>query len=117
MLKKLNFPVEKMMTMTHAIRGAANSDLDVMGAILVILELNGKMSRFIMYICRNEKSVIYSRTTLRQLGLIKEDFCSPNPAACERRSAVCRCPTRTLPPPLPTEMPLPGVEENCEQLE
>ena len=117
LLKKLNFPVEKMMTMTHAIRGAANSDLDVMGAILVILELNGKTSRFIMYICRNEKSVIYSRTTLRQLGLIKEDFCSPNPAACERRSAVCRCPTRTLPPPLPTEMPLPGVEENCEQLE
>merc|ERR1712239_102846 len=117
LLKKLNFPEEKMMTTSHAIRGAANSDLDVMGAILVRLELNGRTARFIMYICRNEKSVIYSKTTLKQLGLIKEDFSSTDSAACERRSAVCRCPTRTLPPPLPTEMPLPGVEENREQLE
>merc|ERR1712239_121523 len=102
LLKKLNFPEEKMMTTSHAIRGAANSDLDVMGAILVRLELNGKVARFIMYICRNEKSVIYSKTTLKQLGLIK-DFTSPDQASCEQRSAVCNCPTRTLPPPLPTE--------------
>merc|ERR1712082_8307 len=93
LLKKLNFPEEKMMTTSHAIRGAANSDLDVMGAILVRLELNGRTSRFIMYICRNEKPVIYLRMTLRQLGLMKEDFTSPDPAACERRSAVCMCPT------------------------
>ena len=35
LLEKLNFPIEKMMMTDHAIRGAANSDLDVMGAILL----------------------------------------------------------------------------------
>ena len=38
LLKKLNFPPEKMMETSHAIRGAANSDLDVMGATLLRLE-------------------------------------------------------------------------------
>ena len=43
LLEKLNFPIEKMMMTDHAIRGAANRDLDVMGAILLRVELGGKL--------------------------------------------------------------------------
>ena len=59
LLRKLGFPEEKMMQTDHNIIGAANSDLDVMGAVLLRAELNGNVSRFIMYICRNEKSTIF----------------------------------------------------------
>ena len=117
LLEKLNFPIEKMMMTDHAIRGAANSDLDVMGAILLRVELGGKVARFMMFICKNEKTTIFSRTTLRQLGLIKDDFATPAQASCESRSAVCNCPSRTLPHPLPTEMLFPGVDGNREKLE
>ena len=48
-----------MMQTDHNIIGAADSDLDVMGAVLLRAELNGNVSRFIMYICRNEKSTIF----------------------------------------------------------
>ena len=70
-----------------------------------------------MFVCKNETWTIFSRTTLRQLGLIKDDFAAPEKSSCEKRSAVCNCPSRTLPPPLPTEMPFPGVDENREKLE
>merc|ERR1712082_527961 len=77
LLRKLNFPPKKMLVMSHAIRGVANSDLDILGAILLRVEHDGKEARMIMYICRNEKSTIFSRTTLEQLGLIKPEFAQP----------------------------------------
>ena len=48
-----------------------------MGAILLRVELEGKVALFMMFICKNEKTTIFSRTTLRQLGLIKDDFAAP----------------------------------------
>ena len=116
LLKKLNFPVEKMIKTSHAIWGAGNSDLDVMGAVLLRLEFRGKVARVIMYICRNEGSTIFSRTTLRQLGLIKEDFVS-EPTSCESHVSGCNCPIRASPPPLPTKMPFAGISKNRENLE
>ena len=47
------------MQTNHAIRDAADSDLDVIGAVLLRVELDGKVARFIMYICRNEKTTIF----------------------------------------------------------
>ena len=60
----MNFPLEKMMETDHSIRGAADSNLDVMGAVLLRVELDGKVARFIMYICRNEKT----RVTRGEVG-------------------------------------------------
>ena len=107
LLHKLNFPPEKRMQTSHAIRGTADSNLDVMGAVLLRMELDGKEERFIMFICRNEKSTIFSRTTLRQLRLIAEDFAKLSSSSSDSQVSGCNCPTRTLLPPLPMEMPFP----------
>ena len=103
LLEKLNFPVEKLLKTSHAIRGATNSDLDVVGAILSHLEWDGKRARCIINIFRKEGTQIFSQTTLRELGMIPENFAKLSYISNSRVTG-CHCPTRTSPTSIPTVM-------------
>ena len=70
-----------------------------------------------MYICHNEKATIFSRMTLRQLGMIGEEFAKLPPTRVESCISGCYCPTQTGPPPLPTKMPFPSNDDNRANLE
>ena len=69
LLDKLRLPPEKML-MTDI--------MDIMGAVLVDIKRDGRVAHCILYICSNERVRVLSRTTLRQLDMIQDNFANPD---------------------------------------
>ena len=115
-LSALGCELDEMLKSSHGIRGICYVRLDVLGAILVKLQANGRMARMMIYISKQEMVLLLSQTVLKRLGFIKEDF-----PATESKTAssakVCHFPRRSETPPLSAQLPCLATEENRAQLE
>ena len=117
---------------------ANNQGINILGA--VILRISGRDSHGkviethqITYVTDNSDKLFISKEACISLGMIPESFPTigevrgsmtnsaadskePNHQSTQNISQECSCPKRTLPPPLPKDIPYPPIEENREKL-
>ena len=128
-LSTLNCPASYMLKTHHPINGITGDSLDVMGALLLKLEMEGRETRVVMYICRNASGIFLSQTALKQLGVLPLDFpaadsfpastshCDATAAPTHGTHAKCGCPSRTDTPDLPDKIPFEGTDDNRQALQ
>ena len=63
-----------MLMTDHNICGAGNIVRDIIGAVLVNIERDGRVARCLLYFCSNEQTRVLSQTTLTQRGMIRANF-------------------------------------------
>ena len=111
---------------------AANkSSISVLGTIILRLKSTASKRETIQmtYITGNVSKLFLSLEACIELGLLHDSFPSipkaisdsvhevTNVNSTPEEDRPCRCPTRSLPPPVPTTLPLPATEENRTKLE
>ena len=99
--------------------GMTNARAEILGALLVQITLGNRISRVMMYICKEESGVILSESCVKDLGLLPENF--PDQTSMSQSNATptteCHCPRWTVTPPLPEKIPFPATKENRSKLE
>ena len=126
-LTTLKVPESYLLKTKHRITGISSTSLDVKGALVVLIQVEGRRTQQIVYVCKNVKGIYLSHSALKDLGAIPEDFpiadsfpMTTKVNVCremENRRAKCGCPVRAATPELPDEMPYPSTSENQEKLE
>ena len=128
-LELLKCPDNYLVPTSHKIHGITDTDLDILGAILLRIDCEGRSTRQIVYVSSNTTGLFLSETALKDLGVLSHDFPKGNSfpmsvrsssATCENTSdgmAPCGCPTRAATPALPSEIPFEGIKENRGKLE
>ena len=126
---KVGLKKKDLIPVVSKMKGANKSDLGVLGAVFLEFRLASNTdiwTREMCYVCDSLDDTYLSREALKQLGCISPSFPSPNiqsvsgigeietsiPAATEH---ICSCPKRSLPPPLPTDLPE-GIGEDPDAL-
>ena len=135
-LHKLGVTKRELIPLSNGISAADNSGLGLLGGVLV--DISGKaedgtifITKQLCYIAENIDCLFLSRQACRELGIIGEDFpaigsCSKNSPTLASMSTPspssddsprpCSCPPRSLPPPVPSELPYPPTLDNVERL-
>jgi hypothetical protein len=140
-IHRLGLQKHDLIPVTMQMHAANNKGINILGA--VILRLSGKdpsgnpvETRQIVYVTDNSNKFFMSREACVALGMITKNFPtigevagSSNDAANATEDTVsracskngtnieCKCPRRTLPPPIPSKLPYPATEENRGKLE
>ena len=131
-LSSLKCPSSFLLKTRHRINGITKDGLDVMGALLIRITAGGRVTKQIMYICRNTSGVFLSQTALKQLGIIPNNFpeadsfptaTSQSYTTCTQQHlqkqarAKCGCFARTTTPDLPEKIPFDATEANRPALQ
>ena len=131
-LNNIGCPVEYLVPTSHQIVGITDSLLDITGAVLLRIEVAGKVTRQMVHVSKNTRGLYLSETALKELGLLSEDF--PNPSvstasSTEERSestlhaSACSedahtpCVKRTPAPSRPDTIPFAPTKENLPKFE
>ena len=115
----------------HRIVGITNSSLDISGALLLRIEVAGKITRQMVHVSKNTQGLYLSEKAMLDLGLLPKDFpgVSKSHAAPEAReshssSAAVSCDEgdvpcieRTPTPDIPDKLPFPATKENLPKFE
>ena len=135
LLKLLHCPERYLLKTSHRIHGVTGTNLDVLGSLLLRIEVNGRVTKQVVYVSRNTRGIYLSERALRDLGVVPQSFPAsslPVPAASETASHVkegtsgttlgqkrapCGCLERSTVPLPPDKMPYPATEANREQIE
>ena len=108
--------------------------IEIIGAIIIRLsgfdiQGNSHETTQICYVSNKIKGMYLSEHGCKQLGIIPESFPSVGAVNSDNDVAAssstrppstrdtCNCPRRTMPPPLPTSVPLPPIDNNRGKLE
>lgn len=73
-LRAIGCPDEYMIPTKHQIVGITSSDLGIVGAVCLKIQLNGACSRQLVYISEKVQGFFISEGTLKDLGIISQDF-------------------------------------------
>ena len=131
LLRKLHLSKSDLIPVTMLMHAANNKGIKIIGALP--LRLSGTSttgseltSRQIVYFTDSTDKIFLSKQACRDLHIISKHFpsvgealgtsdtLSPQDYGIARE---CHCPTREMPPKLPSELPYPPTEENREKLE
>ena len=136
-IHRLGMKEEDLIPVKMKMHAANNRNINILGA--VILRLSGKdkhghilETRQITYVTDNTDKMFISREACIQLGLIAENFPTIGEADNNCKSDIvthisshnsvstipkeCDCPKRTLPPPIPKNLPYHPLEKNKMKL-
>ena len=82
-LKKLSIPERYLIPTCHRIIGITDTHLHIMGALLLEMEYNDRVTRQMVYISSNSGGLYLSETACKELGLIDRNFpkCDPSTSA------------------------------------
>ena len=126
-LEQIGCPESYLVPTSHRIVGITTSSLDIVGAVFVRIEVNGRISRQMVHISRNTHGLYLSEKTLVDLGVVHVDFPSPvhqtethssaNAAACCDEGDGSTCLEREPPPERPESLPFPPTVENIPKFE
>ena len=104
--------------------GADNSDIELLGAVFVIITdtQTGRETKQVLYVCNKAASLILSLEACADLGLVSPDFPATEPSIASIRAGKkpdcdCKCPVRVMAPDVPSELPLEPTPENVPRLE
>ena len=120
-LSTIGCPREYIVSTKHRIVGITKSGLNIIGAIFLRIEVNGKTSRQMVYISEKVEGLFLSEEALKDLGVIDTNFpagSTTNAASCSSDSSAseCNCSARTTTPERPSELPFPATPENVGKL-
>ena len=105
LLQALNCPRQYLVRTRHRIQGVTGDGLQIMGTLLLQIELGERSTRQVVYITKNTSGLYLSETALRDLGLIHPEFRLLHPFVdTERKATVTvRPPSVPLSPSLLTQ--------------
>lgn len=133
LLEQIGVPESYLVPTRHRIVGITNSALDISGALLLRIEVAGKITRQMVHVSRNTHGLYLSERAMLDLGLLPEGFpgisksqaapesvenCSRSTSAaasCDEDDALCV--ERTPTPDIPEELPFPATKENLPRFE
>ena len=124
-IEQIGCPLEYLVPTTHRIIGITASSLEIVGSVLLRIEIDGKVSRQMVHISKNCHGLYLSEQALVDLGIIPSSFPHPptSAAATYPETACCKegvstpCVTRTKTPDRPAKMPFAPTKENVPALE
>ena len=123
MMHILGVKKSELIPVTMQMRAINKNSVEILGAILLRISImdNGNLyeTAQVVYITSSTDKFYLSFEACIELGLISKDFPSVVEAASitsPTETRECNCPKRSLPPPLPTKLPLPATEENVPKL-
>lgn len=106
---------------------AVNSEnIQIVGAMLLHLSgrnPNGELleTRQVCYISPDTRNMFLSREACVDLGIISRSFPIIGESEAANMASTtdipCDCPTRSMPPPMPTSLPFPATADNRDRLE
>ena len=126
-LESIGCPQSYLIPTSHQIIGITSSSLDLLGAVMIRFDHNGKTARQMVHISSKLHGLYLSNTALKQLGLLSEDF--PHSAASvlsaqeKNNDMECdgcgsgECIGRTPPPERPNGLPFAPTKENLPKFE
>ena len=103
------------------VNAANNRRIPLLGGVFLDLELNGKVSKQLVYVTNEVHCLFLSQKACRDLCIVTDEF----PKQVAKCTAVndenesgekCTCPKREL-PPTPPALPCPATPENAGRLE
>ena len=131
-LEDVGCPESYLIPTSHSIVGITAAPLGIIGAVLLRIEINGKVTRQMVHISSNlhGRSLYLSRSACRELGLITDEFPAPaisSSAAAAQSVGPCEggcldddpsafCPLRAPTPDPPAKIPFPPTRENVIHL-
>ena len=134
-LEQIGIPESYTVPTKHRIVGITNSSLDISGAVLLRIEVAGRITRQMVHVSRNTRGLYLSEKALLELGLLPNGFpgvsksqAAPvdEPSSVDSRptsaAASCDeddipCLERTTTPDIPEKLPFPATKENLPQFE
>ena len=138
-IQRLGLSKRDLIPVTMHMYAANNHGIKILGAVILRFSgpsKSGKVleTRQITYVTNDSNKIFLSREACTELGLITESFPTVGEAADQLRTISppqqtpistaqnhttipCNCPRRQLPPPKPTQLPLPATEANRARLE
>ena len=133
-LRSLGLSEEDLIPCDMTVCGANNSNIKVMGALLVefshihqpVTSIRPAISKQIVYICEGVVGALLSLEACIDLGLVEERFPHTSVSTCVSSSEAsppkkkagcdCKCPLRSVAPDVPKEMPMDPTAENIPRL-
>ena len=125
-IEQINCPESYLVPTSHRIIGITASSLNIIGSVLLRIEVGGNVSRQMVHISRNCRGLYLSETALSDLGLIPQTFPDPpgtlahaaTPATpCCTDETTGPCIERTPTPDRPSVIPYAPTPENIPALE
>ena len=110
----------------HGLISASQTQLNVLGAVLIQLQSGSRFTKQMLYICDNVQGAYLSESAQIDIGIIPKNYPNtmshvasnvPDNAINTDTIAPCGCPRRQAPPPIPTNPPFPPTEENQEKIQ
>ena len=121
-MQKLGIKQRHLIPTCHRIIGITDTRLKILGVVMLQIELNGNLTRQMVYISSNSSGLYLSETALKELGVIDKGFPNSTPTNCsatkpdDEKGDSCKCIPRVDAPERPSEIPFPPTEENVEKL-
>ena len=128
LLEKIGCPEDFLVPTRHSIVGITTASCDIVGSVLLRVELDGHVTRQMVHISTKTKGLYLSETALFELNVISQGFPHPVPQStagatenpdvrrqgCEEDETLCvpRSPT----PERPAEIPFEPTEANKPKL-
>jgi hypothetical protein len=127
-LHEINCPESFLIPTNHQIMGITKSSLNIVGAVLLRVAHEGRVTRQMVHISRVTRGLYLSESALKDLGLLPENFPhTPASASASETSqeevSTCenchgeKCIRRDTPPERPTSLPFPPTKENIPKFE
>ena len=127
-LHAINCPESFLIPTSHRIMGITSSSLDIVGAVLLRMEYQGRITRQMVHISRKTRGLYLSESALKDLGLLPANFphTSASASASETHKeevSACdscngdECTKRDSPPERPTCLPFQPTKENIPKFE
>ena len=122
-MELLNIPKNSHITTKHAIIGITDTNLYIIGALLLTIGYKGRTTNQMVYISSNSKGLYLSETAIKELGLIDAEFPKQPThanAAPQKTSNTdgedCECIDRQSAPNRPDSIPFAPTKENVDKL-
>ena len=114
-LKQLNCPASYLVRTRHRIIGITESSLDIIGALFLNIELNGRSTKQMVHISKNCRGFFLSQTAMKDLNIVPTNF-PQKISTANLIQETCTCPKRTATPIRPETIPFEPTPANVPKL-
>ena len=129
-MEEIGCPESYLVPTNHQIIGITDASLGIVGAVLLRIEVDGRVTRQMVHISKRVRGLYLSETALKELGILHNNFQQPMSSASSSTTDVeelCNgdclgdgdtapCQKRTVTPNRPETIPFPPTSENKGKL-
>ena len=135
-MHQLGITKRELIPLSNGVSSADNTGLGLLGGLLLNIEgvsSQGKIitTKQLCYIAEGIDCLFLSKQACQQLGIVSQNFPQVGEFSKTQKKLIigaistpplegsdrtCPCPARSLPPPVPTELPFPATEANVDKM-